>query len=786
MRVRRERERAEELAVLLDAAPMPVIIVHDAEATHMTGNRAADELLRQPRGKELSLSASPEAKPRHFRAVRNGRELRLDELPAQRAARGENVRDFEFDLVFDDGTTRHLLGYGTPLRDAEGRSRGAVHALLDITDRRQMEDALRKSEQEFRALAEAVPQIVWATRPDGWNIYFNQQWMDYTGLTLDESYGHGWNIPFHPDDKQRAWDAWQRATQHDETYLLECRLRRADGVYRWWLIHGTPMRGANGEIQKWFGTCTDIEELKQAEEALQHAKEAAEAANVAKSQFLANMSHELRTPMNAIMGMTDLALGEDLSPTLRDYLQTVKQSADGLLELLNEILDLSRIEAGGFQLEAAPFDLRQTVQQVVKTLGVRAYEKGLELVCDLGDVPNRLIGDPLRLRQVLVNLVGNAVKFTPKGEVVVSATVQSAEPQEVVLEFAVSDTGIGIAPEDQERIFAPFTQADASTTRQYGGTGLGLTITQRLVDLMGGRIWVESEPGKGSTFRFTARLGLQKDWKEEPALPAVSREALRDLPVLVVAENPTSGRILVETFSRWSMKPETAADVPTALAKVHKAASEGRNFRLILADALMPGIDGFTFAEWLRSNANLAGPVILMLSAMDRCKQPKCCQDVGALCLEKPISQSNLFKVIAEALGIQQQAAKTSGSAPAAMSAAPSRVLRVLLAEDTPANQKLVTYVLSKRGHSVEVAQNGQAGAGSRGPAGLRRGADGRADAGDGRFPGNPSDPQAGRPEEGPLADHRHDGPRAEGRLPTAAWTQAWTATSASRSRARN
>ena len=532
--------------------------------------------------------------------------------------------------------------------------------------------------------------------------------MDYTGLTLDESYGDGWNIPFHPDDKQRARDAWQHAVQHNEPYLLECRLRRSDGVYRWWLIHGAPMRGANGEIQKWFGTCTDIEDRKQVEETLQHAKEAAEAANVAKSHFLANMSHELRTPMNAIMGMTDLALGEDLSPTLRDYLQTVKQSADGLLELVNEILDLSRIEAGGFHLESTPFDLRKTVEQVVKTVGVRAYEKGLELECDLGDVPTQLVGDPLRLRQVLVNLVGNAVKFTAKGTVVVSAAVDSSEPQNIVLQFAVSDTGIGIAPEDQERIFAPFTQADASTTRQYGGTGLGLTITRRLVDFMGGRIWVESEPDKGSTFRFTARFGLHEGQEEEPGLPAVSREALRDLPVLVVAENPTSGRILVETFRRWSMKPEMVDDVPTALAKTHKAASAGRNFRLILADAMLPGIDGFTLAEWLRNNAKLAGPVILMLTAADRCKRPKCCQDVGALCLEKPISQSALFNMVTEALGIQQQALKSADSAPAATSEAPSRLLRVLLAEDTPANQKLVTYVLSKRGHTIEVVQNGQ------------------------------------------------------------------------------
>ena len=211
-----------------------------------------------------------------------------------------------------------------PLVDADGQVYGVGAISHDITERKRAEEALRKSEQEFRALAEEVPQIVWATRPDGWNIYFNQQWTDYTGLTLDESYGHGWNIPFHPDDKQRAWDAWQRATQHDETYLLECRLRRADGVYRWWLIHGTPIRGPSGEVQKWLGTCTDIEELKQAEETLKRAKEAAEAASAAKSQFLANMSHELRTPMNAILGMIDVALPKATDPIVQDCLQTAK------------------------------------------------------------------------------------------------------------------------------------------------------------------------------------------------------------------------------------------------------------------------------------------------------------------------------------------------------------------------------------------------------------------------------------------------------------------------------
>ena len=278
----------------------------------------------------------------------------------------------------------------------------------------------------------------------------------------------------------------------------------------------------------------------------------------------------------------------------------------------------------------------------------------------------------------------------------------------MTLQFAVADTGIGIAAEDQERIFAPFTQADASTTRRYGGSGLGLTITRRLVDVMGGRIWVESQEGKGSIFRFTTRFGLQAGLEEEPGLPAVSREALRGLPILVVAENPTIGRILVETLRRWSMKPEMAGDVPSALVKIHAAASVGENFRLILADATMPGMDAFTLAEWLRHDAKLAGPVVVMLSAVERRRQAKRCQEVGALSLEKPVSQSALFDRIAEALGIQQQAAKTADSAPAAVSPTPSRLLRVLLAEDTQANQRLVSYVLGKRGHAIEVAENGQ------------------------------------------------------------------------------
>jgi signal transduction histidine kinase/DNA-binding response OmpR family regulator len=448
--------------------------------------------------------------------------------------------------------------------------------------------------------------------------------------------------------------------------------------------------------------------LKRTEE-MRRAKDAAEEASRVKSEFLANMSHEIRTPLNGIMGMTDLTLGTEITTEQREYLDTVKQSADSLLAVINDILDFSKIEAGKVDLEFADFNLRDCLESTLKILAFRADEKGLELLCEIApEVPEVVRGDSSRLRQIVTNLVGNAIKFTSEGEVTMKVELESPADDNRTLQFTVSDTGVGIPQEKQARIFDPFSQADTSTTRKYGGTGLGLTISARLIGLMGGKIWLESEVGRGTHFFFTV---LMESSEKPTAVGTIAPpEILRGVKVLVVDDNKTNRRILDGMLRRWEMSPTMEEGGEEALEELSMARDAGEPYRLVLTDMHMPNMDGFTLVERIRQRPELATATIMMLTSAGHRGDANRCRELGvAAYLLKPIRQSELRESIALVLGAREQ----GGAIPLVTRYAlhdsrnPLTVLRILVAEDNAVNQRLVVRLLEKRGHRVVLAADG-------------------------------------------------------------------------------
>ncbi len=585
-----------------------------------------------------------------------------------------------------------------------------VRLRREVARHRHFDDALAQERNLLRTLIDNLPDYIFIKDRQSRFVTTNAPHLGVLGAERLEDVIGKTDFDFFSPELATGYFADEQAVMSTGSPLVNRREKTVTpaGEVRWLLTSKIPYRDRNGNIVGVLGISRDITPIQEAEEALKKAKEEAEAANRAKSEFLANMSHEIRTPMNGIIGLTELALDTPLAPEQREYLEMVKASADALLAVINDILDFSKIEARKLELERVDFSLRDLVGDTMKALGLRAQQKGLELACHIpADVPDALVGDPGRLRQVLINLVGNAIKFTDEGEVVVQVACESQTDGEVTLRFLVRDTGIGIPPDKQALIFHAFSQVETGMTRKYGGTGLGLAISSRLVALMGGRMAVQSEPGRGSTFRFTARFG--RSLQAQPGRHLESPVRLDHLPVLIVDDHPTNRFVLEEMVLQWGMVPTSAAGAEAALATLEQAAQSGEPFPLALLDAHMPQVDGFELARRIQGRPDLTGTALVMLTSAGQPGDIARCRELGIQAyLMKPVAQSDLFNAVCTALARRAQLpepARTEKPPPLYL---PRRRLRVLLAEDNPINQTLARRILEKAGHEVLVAQDGR------------------------------------------------------------------------------
>jgi PAS domain S-box-containing protein len=590
----------------------------------------------------------------------------------------------------------------------------------DITERKRAEKEVLESTELLRLVLDSIPEAVYGIDMHGNCTFCNPSCLQLLGYRESaDLLGKNMHALIHhtrpdgtpyPVEECHIYEAFRRGQgTHVDDEVLWCR----DGTSFPGEYWSHPMN-RGGNVIGAVVTFVNVTERKRAERVLREAREVAEAASRAKSEFLANMSHEIRTPINGIMGMTELALDTELNTEQRDCLLLVKSSSESLLLVINDILDFSKVEAGKLDLERIEFNLYDCVGETMKALALRAHQKGLELAYDASaEVPSRLVGDPGRLRQILVNLVGNAIKFTQHGEILL--TIESSPPDAlgVELHFKVKDTGIGIPLEKQGLLFKAFSQADSSTTRKYGGSGLGLAISVSLVELMAGKMWVESDEGKGSTFHFTARFAVAEG--KSPSASAALADELKGLSVLVIDDNETNRRILCEMTRSWGMRPCAAETGAIALAAIETARQEEDPFRLVLIDCNMPVMDGFELAEKIKMHKKAMGggqaeATVLMLTSGGQPGEANRCKQLGiSAYLLKPVLKADLLTAILTALS--QRHAETSAG-PALVTRhtlrEAARKLKILVAEDNAVNQAVIIRVLQKMGHHPVLAQTGK------------------------------------------------------------------------------
>lgn len=685
----RELQASEaKFRLLFDRIP-EAVIVYDANGVILNINSVGAQWLEKSRQTLIGTPLSDVLEPQEAAQV-------ISRTPRILAA-GSDC----FEMVYVSHTGRRLeVEANNCAIEFEGQP-AVLSVARDITERKRAVAALQAAKDYAENIINSSLNIIVSVDKHRRIIEFNRAAQHTFGYSKEEVLGKPVNILYaHPAQGNRI----HHSSLQEGRFTGEITNRRKDGSTFEAYLSASVLRDIHGKIVGVMGISQDITARKQAETALQAAKEAAEAANRTKSAFLANVSHEIRTPMNGILGMTALALETDLTHEQREYLEMVKISAQALLELINDLLDFSKIEAGKLVLDLHPFSLRDLLAQAMKTCALSAHQKGLELTCAVHpDVPDGVIGDAGRLRQILVNLLGNAVKFTAHGEVAVSVECLEQAPDSMCLQVQVRDTGVGIPAAKQQQIFEPFSQADSSTARRYGGTGLGLSIAAQLVGLMGGRIWVDSTEGSGSTFTFTVHFGLQPGTTPLPGSP----EAVKDLAVLVVDAHATSRCMLHELLQSWQMRPTAVASTAEALAVLVQAQAAGQPFAMVLLDGRIPDPEGGPMVVRIRQQPAMTEIPLLMLVSTVQAKDMRRFEEMGATaCLMKPVVPAELWEAMQRALG-QCLGSATDAPSEARGQQGASRVLRVLLAEDNIINQRLALRLLEKRGHIVRAVQNG-------------------------------------------------------------------------------